>query len=103
MKKAQILTVVLLMSAVSGCGTVLSRPKPAVVQDGLYPATRTDGTLIWAGVTTGNCFFKQKGERWLYDAMGYTVIPLCFAVDIPFSIVTDTVMLPFDIYRTKAR
>jgi uncharacterized protein YceK len=85
----------------SGCGTIMSRPKPFEVEDGLYPAIRTDGLAFWSCVT-GDSLFQEKGGC-LISAAGYTVIPLLFVVDMPISIVTDTVMLPFDIHRKKTK
>ena len=88
----------LALLAVSGCGTVMSRPTPTYVAPGLYPATRTDGALFWTCVS-GASVFQEKGSG-LAPLAGYTVVPLCFLIDIPLSLVADTVLLPMDIYRT---
>jgi len=58
----------------------------------LYPATLYDLTLI-----PGNIFLS--GSTWEPVALGFTVVPLCFLVDLPFSFTTDTFLLPYDIYR----
>ena len=102
MKTIQRSFAVSLLLVTSGCGTIMSRPKPFEVQDGLYPATRTDGCLFWACIT-GNSVFQEKSTGWFILLAGYTVVPLCFLADMPISFVTDTVMLPVDIHQSKER
>jgi uncharacterized protein YceK len=64
----------------------------------IYPATRTDGAWFWACVS-GNSIFQEKSSG-VGRFASYTVVPLCFLIDMPVSLVTDTLMLPLDMYHT---
>ena len=98
MKLAQTVIIAVAILAGAGCGTIISRPIPTYVGQGIYPATRTDGNLFWA-CASGNSVFQEKGSG-VVPLAGYTVVPLCFLLDMPISLVTDTIMLPIDIHNT---
>ena len=88
--------IALVTLALSGCGTIMGRQDIAPGDIRTYAATRTDGAWIWACVS-GNSIFQEKGTG-MERLAGRTIVPLCFLVDVPVSLVTDTVMLPVDIY-----
>ena len=71
----RILLLLVITSLLSGCGALFGRHDGAYT-GGIYPATRFD-----------------------FRAMGETPIPapLLFVLDLPFSIITDTIMIPEDI------
>jgi uncharacterized protein YceK len=88
----------------TGCGTFLGRGQQNVadIKQGVYPATRTDGTIFWLCIT-GNSVFQTHSSGWVAPLAGYTLVPFCFLIDLPISLVTDTVMLPIDIRKSKER
>lgn len=88
----------------SGCGTFMGRGQQNVadIEQGIYPATRTDGTIFWLCIT-GNSVFQTHSSGWVAPIAGYTIVPFCFLIDLPISLVTDTVMLPADIRKPKER
>lgn len=71
------LLIVALSLMLSGCGTFLSRD-PFFKQEGLYPATRFDFEAI-----------KETESP----------APVFFALDVPLSIITDTILIPYDLVR----
>lgn len=74
MKRIFLLGVAAMM--LSGCGTILGRHDGAYA-GGVYPATQFD----WRAMTC-SCGF-----------------PPVFILDLPFSIVSDTIMIPWDAAR----
>jgi uncharacterized protein YceK len=74
---------------VSGCGTVAVTgerfldPKPV----GLYPATRMDAALVHDSATGGTFIFREP----------FYLSTVLFTIDLPISVVTDTLLLPVDI------
>ncbi len=67
-----------------------------VYNQSLYPATKTDGVMLYACMRGGTVF--QNGDT-MAQLFGYSIFPLCFIIDLPISIVTDTLCLPYDIHR----
>jgi len=61
----------------SACGTMLSRD-PFFKKEGIYPGTRFD-----------------------FEAIEETNFPesLYFALDVPLSLITDTILIPYDLLR----
>ena len=98
MKMIQNVIIVLMTLAITGCGTIMGRQDFSPGDIRTYPATRTDGAWIWACVS-GNSIFQEKGSG-MERLAGRTVVPFCFLIDLPVSLVTDTLMLPVDIYHT---
>ena len=96
---ATVMTVPLL--AMTGCGTIFGRDFYRDAQPAedppkvppLYSGTRFDCTMIGMCVT---------GASILHEGGPFTcfvVGPLFFTMDIPVSVVTDTLLLPFDIHE----
>ncbi len=80
---------IMLLVATGGCATHIVRSGGNVmVANGIYPATRTDIHLLVKG-----SIFMEGGV-----IMGYVVAPIGFLLDIPVSLLTDTVFLPMDVY-----
>ena len=71
----------------------------------VYYGTRFDSWMIYSCFTGDNIFHHNNptgGGSWLDNSLGctwvYGVVPICFLVDLPISIVTDTIALPYDMY-----
>jgi len=73
----RILTVALISTLLVGCGTFASRD-PFFKKEGIYPATR----------------FDLDGMK----ELDYPY-PVFLALDVPVSIITDTVLIPYDLLR----
>jgi uncharacterized protein YceK len=83
-----------------GCATINSRQSGPEKKEGVYPGIRYDAEFFWLCVT-GNSVFQTHSSGWVVPFAGYTIIPLLTAVDMPISIVTDTLLLPFDIHQSS--
>ncbi len=87
-----VLMLLLGLLGVSGCASLQSRERPAYrSRPHLYPSTTQD--------------FNENDLPWsmnLGPALGYNdgtdCMPCCLPLDLPFSLVTDTVLLPYDLY-----
>jgi len=78
----------------AGCSTVIVRDYPSCRSEGftsVYPATAFDGFCIITG--GGNLEGKVSPA-------GYLLLSPFWLLDLPVSLVTDTVFLPSDLYRT---
>lgn len=73
----RIVTVALISTLLSGCGTFLSRDA-FFKKEGVYPATRLDVDGI-----------KESESPY----------PVFFAMDLPVSLVTDKLLIPYDLLR----
>lgn len=81
----------------AGCGTVMVRTAaPTARQTMIYPATATDVVMI----RSGGMFWQEGGNA--RKVFGWAVVVPLYIVDLPFSAVIDTVLLPVDL-RTKSR
>jgi len=81
----------------SGCSTVMVRNYPSCKSEGMvsvYPATFWDGFCIITG--GGDLEGHIKPE-------GYLILSPFWLIDLPFSLVTDTIFLPTDIYWRAKR
>lgn len=80
---------VLVLAAFSGCATYACRGERAGLH-GAYPAARLDVGFF--------DFMRHEGkDSWLLPP----VVGLGVALDLPFSVVTDTLFLPFDLRRNN--
>ena len=83
------------ISLFSGCATVKVRFNPNEERESfapLYPAT----TLIWCEILEP--VFFPNGDRFR-QKMALLWLPIEI-IDVPISVVTDTVCLPIDVYYT---
>ncbi|NCC49876.1 MAG: YceK/YidQ family lipoprotein [Spartobacteria bacterium] len=80
---------------VTGCATVIVRSSPHEIAPGPYPATRFDLAFTKEYVS------RDTRNAWTGDSVRFRdragVLTLC-VLDIPFSLVTDTVLLPVDLF-----
>lgn len=85
-KLPAMLLVLACVQAISGCQSIIARSSSGISSDG----------LIYPGVKT---FIDIQSEPRTFDIigepMGYSLIALSI-IDLPFSVVLDTVLLPVD-------
>lgn len=98
MKSIRIISVLFLLMYVTGCAStvcVLSRCNTIDAKvPPYYPATACDAAVAYS------CLFKNSPSGPSFDIWSGKFIWLPFAlVDMPVSLVTDTVFLPYDVYR----
>lgn len=86
----------LALSFGAGCAVVGTRSEE-LVSSAVYPAVRTDA-FLWA-----SCCWPDADSKWAVDYrepvqwMVTPVVTVGCLVDLVPSVVTDTVMLPFDL------
>lgn len=110
MKRAiQGVTVTALFAMAAGCGTIAGRQYPSLRPEpstSYYPATAIDAYLVAMG--TAGLFSSpsdRSGGHIPSPVLGIVMIPFG-VVDLPISLVTDTILLPLDLARVpeeKAR
>ncbi len=81
------ISAVVLTATLSGCATVVMRGGGG--DNLLYPATQGDLAMLRAAS-------DSDGTVIAHDS---SLLALCALVDLPISIVTDTIMFPFDLIR----
>lgn len=84
----------------AGCGTIAGRQYPSLRAESsspYYPATRIDGYIIMMG-TAGLTINDSRTGEIPSRAHGLVMIPLGI-LDLPISLVTDTVLFPLDLAR----
>ena len=80
----------LLLILISGCGTIQRHQI-----DGLYPATKGDVFLIYAGFSN---FIHMEGKVPLsQQVILRPTLIIIGIVDLPISLTTDTLLMPYDI------
>jgi uncharacterized protein YceK len=79
----------------TGCGTIATRVGGGG-RDASYPATKADAYVISTG---GGIYAAGDCNNGLGPVMGWLVIVPLHIVDLPVSLVTDTICLPFDARR----
>src|ERR1041385_5941497 len=85
----------------SGCATAFVRSKSTVDPQHVFPATTFDAKFFWNSGVKGEPLFATvepndrtgPARRLAYGAGGI--------IDLPFSLVFDIVLLPFDLSRQK--
>ena len=97
-KTKKTLAVLAILGAISplGCSTQEVRGSNASVPTTIYPAIRNDCEMIVI-CYDGSSIFNSGGP--VAKMGGYTVVPLCWIIDMPLSAITDTVCLPKDLWR----
>lgn len=90
----QIAVLISLAAMETGCGTILARSDGGVWDSPrLYPATQVNAEFL--GVIGEEPNSGDIGQQ-----LACAVSPL-FLLDLPISIATDTLCLPFDIYKCR--
>lgn len=92
MKNVVTLIAVCMISIVQGCATAVVRSSERAVRySGYYPATRADVR------TLSGMFDEPEVGNWM-QGLDKWLAPL-LVLDIPISLITDTVLLPLDVYE----
>lgn len=91
---------VIIAALCSGCGTIIGRSgvRNVVYQEKIpdcYPATYCDGVLIGQSFTTNKNPNASVGMR--------CIVCVGSVVDLPVSIVFDTILLPFDASKSSVQ
>ena len=86
------------LSMASGCGTIFMRQYPSCRSRNFdcYAATRYDAMIIAHG---GGIWAYGDCNNGLGPIAGWLVIVPVHIIDLPISIVTDTILLPADFIR----
>jgi uncharacterized protein YceK len=101
-KSFQVVRVLALASVVitSGCATALVRDSGE--RKHAFPATTVDAEFLWDCGVKGKPLFGTLDREKRSDAGTRVARSIGAIVDLPFSIATDTILLPFDLLRRKA-
>jgi uncharacterized protein YceK len=84
--------VLMVVAAVSGCGTLFGRPDAAFYPPAkYYPATQYDMQLLFGGDELNRGFVHATAWCWMS-----LICPPIAVVSIPADIVIDTVLIPHD-------
>ena len=92
---------ILLIGIGSGCGTIMGRSYPslrALPNCHFYPATVVDAASIFGA--TYQLFGDSQSSELPSRGRSIAILPLSI-LDLPISVVTDTVLLPFDFVRDR--
>lgn len=82
----------------SGCGNIEAFSRRQHDHDQIiFPATSYDVELFTRSVTRKTISLTINNPRSVL--MDYLIIPVYSITDLPFSIVTDVIILPYDAYR----
>lgn len=105
MKRAiPVTTAIAVAVMLAGCGTIAGRQYPSLRAEPsspYYPATIMDGYVILLG-TAGLTSSGSRPDQIPSRTAGLVMIPLG-VLDLPFSLVTDTLLLPADLVRQGRR
>ena len=92
--------IVFFFIVISGCGSMMAiENRKQIYDQKIFPATSTDIGMISTSLIGGSIF--NESDSLFLKATGYTIVPICFLIDIPISVTTDIFCLPYDIYRVS--
>lgn len=83
----------------SSCATLLVRTDATDRNEHVYPATVVDAEGIWDCGVKGQHPMVIENPKARMNPFARTAFGLAFLIDMPFSIISDTVMLGPDVYR----
>jgi uncharacterized protein YceK len=85
----------------SGCATAFVRSKNTAVPEPVFPATTFDAQFFWESGVKGEPLFATNDPKVKNGPLARLAYGLGGIIDLPFSIVFDTILLPFDLSRPK--
>jgi uncharacterized protein YceK len=85
----------------SGCATAFVRPKSTVEPRHVFPATAFDGQLFWRSGVRGEPLFATADPKERLNPVARFACGVGCIFDLPFSVVFDTILLPFDLTRGR--
>ena len=86
----------------SGCATVFVRSKSTVDPQHVFPATAFDGQFFWHSAIKGEPLFATVDPNERLNPVARFAYGVGSIIDLPFSIVFDTILLPVDLSRRRA-
>jgi uncharacterized protein YceK len=86
----------------SGCATVFVRSKSTVDPQHVFPATAFDGQFFWQSGIKGEPLFVTVDPKERLNPVARFACGVGSIIDLPFSIVFDTLLLPFDLSRDRS-
>jgi|GEM_PF-3493985 len=95
-----VLLLICLSAAVltSGCATLFVRSESTVDSKHVYPATVFDAQIFWECGIKGEPPMAMPDPAYRSKPLTRFAFGVGSVIDLPFSIVTDTIMLPVDLY-----
>ena len=78
----------------SGCGTCMRN-----AASGVYPATKTDYRILQAGISDDS--IVRESPSLVLRGFARTFYTLVGVVDLPLSVVVDTLLLPYDLMKKE--
>lgn len=97
MKKTLLIAgVSMLFMSLIGCAALPTR-SGFYEMEGPYPSTRVDALFIHAAATDGPLPVYGLNEP--RSKLNNMMTGLIFFLDVPFSVVTDTLLLPWDVFK----
>lgn len=97
MKKIVGLLAVSMFLACSGCGTFIRGGLKEDFGTQVYPATRYDAGLIEMGITGNIAVGFPENYNFMHFVIACPLVIMAGLLDVPFSLTTDTLLLPWDI------
>ena len=83
----------------SGCATSFVRSESTDKPQHVFPATACDGQFFWHAGVKGEPLFAMADPNARINPVGRFVYGLGSIIDLPFSILFDTILLPLDLSR----
>jgi uncharacterized protein YceK len=84
----------------SGCATAFVRSKNTVAPQHVFPATAFDGQLFWNSGIKGEPLFATVDPNAKNGPVMRVAYGVGAIIDLPFSIVFDTILLPMDLTQS---
>ncbi len=84
----------------SGCATTFVRSESTVAPQHVFPATAFDGQFFWNSGVKGEPLFATGDPKAKNGAVARVAYGFGAIIDLPFSIVFDTILLPIDLTRS---
>src|SRR6185436_19644503 len=85
----------------SGCATAFVRSKSTVEPEHVYPATAFDARFFWESGVKGEPLFATTDPNDRNSPMARLAFGTGAIIDLPFSVVFDTLLIPVDLFRPK--
>ena len=88
--------------ATSGCATAFVRSKNTVDPQHVFPATAFDGEFVFEAGLKGEPLFAPADPKARNSPPARVAFCVGAIIDLPFSVVFDTILLPADLFRARA-
>src|SRR5262245_24024978 len=85
----------------SGCATAFVRSKSTVDPEHAFPATAFDAQCFWNAGVKGEPLFATVDPTQKNNPVARVAYAVGGVIDLPFSILFDTILLPVDLSRPR--